>query len=151
MLLTAGRFEPGKYNAMTVSWGAVGVIWGKPLAMVVVRPQRHTYRFMEEHEHFTLCGFPEMHRQALNLLGSVSGRDRDKIKASGLTPMAATRVRAPAYEEARLVLECRKIYFDDLKPEHFLAPEISGNYPTRDYHRMYFGEILAIQGAREYQ
>lgn len=151
LLLSSGDFSDGKYNAMTISWGSLGVMWGRPFAQVVVRPQRHTFAFMERYDTFTLCAFSRQYRRALNLLGTKSGRDGDKIAESGLTPTAASLVQAPAYAEASLVLECRKIYWQDYDPAHFLDPEIARNYPQNDYHRVYFGEILAVTGADFYR
>ncbi len=150
LLLTAGDFSAQRFNAMTVGWGSFGVMWNKPFVQVVVRPTRYTYQFMEQYDTFTLCAFPEAYRAALELLGSISGRDRDKIKASGLVPIAATRVAAPAFAEAELIIECRKIYWDDFKPDHFLDQRIHKNYPLKDYHRVYFGEILAVTGVDRY-
>ncbi len=148
-LLTCGDFQKRHFNTMTVSWGSLGTMWNKPFAMVVVRPTRYTYQFMEQYETFTLCAFPEPYRKALNLLGSKSGRDGDKIAESGLTPEAATVVYAPCFAEAELVLECRKIYWDDYDPAHFLDPAIDRLY-RKDYHRIYFGEILAVTGAKHF-
>lgn len=144
LLLTAGDFTSGAFNAMTVSWGSLGTIWNKPFAQVVVRPQRFTYQFMEKYPTFTLCAFPLKYRKALSLLGSKSGRDGDKIAASGLTPQAATVAAAPVYAEAALTVECRKMYWQDMDPSHFLDTGIQRNYPENDYHRIYFGEILAV-------
>jgi flavin reductase (DIM6/NTAB) family NADH-FMN oxidoreductase RutF len=146
LLLTAGDFAARRFNAMTVGWGSLGVMWNLPFVQVVVRPTRYTHGFMEEHSTFTLCAFPEACRSALELLGTRSGRDGDKITASGLTPVASTLVAAPSYAEAELVLECRKIYWADLDPGHFLDPRIQPLYPAQDYHRAYFGEILAVLG-----
>jgi flavin reductase (DIM6/NTAB) family NADH-FMN oxidoreductase RutF len=150
-LLTAGNFGAGHYNTMTVAWGSLGVMWNRPFAQVVVRPTRHTHQFMEQFGTFTLCAFPEQHRDALNLLGTRSGRDGDKIAASGLTPVASTAVAAPGFAEAELILECRKIYSDDLDPARFLDPAIERNYPKKDYHRIYFGEIVAIEATEGYR
>src|SRR5512137_1730251 len=95
LLLTAGDFASGKFNTMAVGWGSLGTMWGKPFAQVVVRPSRYTREFMEQYETFTLCAFPEKHRKAVQLLGSRSGRDGDKIAASKLTPAASSAVAAP--------------------------------------------------------
>jgi flavin reductase (DIM6/NTAB) family NADH-FMN oxidoreductase RutF len=149
-LLTSGDFAAGKFNAMTVSWGSMGILWGKPFVQVVVRPQRYTFQFMEHYPTFTLCAFPPEYRTALNLLGTKSGRDGDKIAESGLTPVASGAVSAPAYAEAELILCCRKIYWQDLDPGHFLDPNIERNYPRHDYHRAYFGEIIAAFGTSAY-
>ena len=149
-LLTCGDFAAGRYNTMTVSWGAFGCMWGRPFAQVVVRPQRYTFEFIEAFPTFTLCAFPQSRRKALNLLGTKSGRDGDKIARAGLTPVAATQVAAPVFAEAELVIECRKLYWQDLDPAHFLDDDIQKNYPRRDYHRVYYGEILAVRGSPAY-
>ena len=151
MLLAAGDFAKGRYNAMAVGWGSLGTMWGKPFAQVVVRPGRYTWKFMEEYDTFTLSAFPERHRKAVELLGSQSGRDGDKIAESSLTPMAAVRVAAPCFAEAELVVECRKMYWQDLDAGHFLDPAIAKNYPKKDYHRIYFGEIVAASGSPSFR
>ncbi len=149
-LLTAGENRPGGFNSMTVSWGALGVLWHKPLAVVVVRPQRHTREFIERADTFSLCAFDEKHRPALELLGTKSGRDSRKMTECGLTPISLGKIACPGFAEAKLILECRKMYFADLEPAHFLADFIAPNY-NGDYHRMYFGEVLAASGTAEYR
>jgi flavin reductase (DIM6/NTAB) family NADH-FMN oxidoreductase RutF len=147
LLLAAGDLSKKDYNFMTVGWGSFGVMWGKPFALVVVRPSRHTRRYMETSDSFTLCAFPEEYRSQLSYCGSRSGRDEDKVKATGFTPIPSRIVSAPGFDEAELIVECRKSYFDDLDPSRFLDPSIEGNYPKKDYHRMYFGEIVAVSGS----
>ncbi len=151
LLLTSGELKGNRFNAMTVGWGSTGFMWGLPFAQVVVRPHRYTFEFMERYDTFTLSAFPESHRPALQLLGSRSGRDGNKIAESGLTPVASVKISAPSYEEAELVLECRKIYWDDMKSGRFLDPRIEKNYPRRDYHRIYYGELLAVYGTSKYR
>jgi len=150
LLLTSGDFSIGCYNAMTVGWGSIGVMWDLPFVQVVVRPVRYTYEFMEKYDTFTVCAFPGQYSSAMSLLGSKSGRDGDKITESGLTVTASTIVAAPSYTQAELVLECRKIYWDDLDKNHFLHPRIAKKYPNEDYHRIYYGEILAVMGQPQY-
>jgi flavin reductase (DIM6/NTAB) family NADH-FMN oxidoreductase RutF len=150
LLLTSGDFAADQFNAMTVGWGSLGTMWGRPFAQVVVRPIRYTYEFMERYDTFTLCAFPERYRKALQLLGTRSGRDGDKIAAAGLTPIASTQVAAPGFAEAELIVECRKIYWDDLDPVHFLDPDIERNYPHKHYHRIYFGQVVALYGEGPY-
>jgi flavin reductase (DIM6/NTAB) family NADH-FMN oxidoreductase RutF len=140
-LLTSGT--PEDYNMMTVSWGSIGCIWNKPFAQIVVRPQRYTFEFMEKSDSFTLCSFSEKYRPALQLLGSKSGRHGDKLSLTDLTIRKSSKIFAPAYNEASLILECRKIYFQDLDPKGFLDESIQDNYPINDYHRIYYGEIVA--------
>jgi len=151
MLLTSGDFQAGHFNAMTVGWGSMGIMWGLPFVQVVVRPVRYTYQFMEKYDTFTVCAFSETYAPALDLLGNRSGRDGDKISASGLTPIASTQVAAPGYAQAALILECRKIYWDDLEKSHFLDPRLEKKYPAKDYHRIYYGEIVIILGEDLYR
>lgn len=149
-LVTSGDYAAGQYNTMTIGWGAIGTMWRLPFTFVAVRHSRYTYQFMEKYETFTVSAFPELYHDALNLLGSLSGRDGDKITASGLTPEASIHIAAPSFKEAELVIECRKIYADDLNPAHFLDDSIHKHYPKRDYHCIYYGEILAVTGTKKY-
>lgn len=149
-ILTAGDFKQGDFNAMTVSWGSLGTLWNIPFTQVFVRPTRYTYTFMERYRTFTLCVLPESHRKAAQLLGSRSGRDGDKIADSGLTPVAASSVEAPIYDEAELALECRQLYAQDMDPQAFMDPRIDAHYEAKDYHRIYFGQVLAAHGRAAY-
>lgn len=144
-VLAAGT--PDDFNAMTVGWGALGGMWGKPFAQVVVRPTRHTFRYMEQSATFTLSAFPDACRDQVLLLGTRSGRDTDKIAEAGLTPVPSKMVDAPSFKEAELVLECRKTYWQDMDPDHFLDEAIKRNYEHMDYHRIYYGEIVRAAAA----
>jgi len=139
MLITAGGID--SFNTMTASWGGLGVIWGRNVCYCVIRPGRYTYEFMERGDLFTLTFFEEKHRPALTYCGTHSGMDVDKVKQTGLTPVQSES-GSVYFDEARIVLECRKIYFQDIDPVNFLDPAIADNYPIKDYHRMYIGEIL---------
>jgi flavin reductase (DIM6/NTAB) family NADH-FMN oxidoreductase RutF len=96
---------------------------------------------MEKSDYFTLSFFDEEYREMLNVCGTKSGRDTDKIAATGLIPIESEN-KSIYFEQARLVMECRKLYFDDLKPELFLDEKIHNNYPAKDYHRLYIAEII---------
>ena len=144
-LLTAGN--PKSYNTMTCGWGAWGVLWSRPAVFVFVRPTRHTYGFANKNETFTVCFFTKKYRKALQFCGSRSGRDCDKAAETGLTPAAAGN-GSVFFKEARLVLECRKIYTQDLDPKKFLDPAIDKCYPKRDYHRMYVGQVTRVLKSR---
>ncbi len=148
-LLTCGDFQKKHYNSMTVSWGGFGTMWNLPIAMVVVRPTRYTFEFINQYDSFSLCAFSQEYRKALSLLGSRSGRDGDKIGASGLTPCAAARIASPVFEQAELRIECRKLYWQDFDPRHFLDDRIQENYASSDYHRMFYGEIVSVAGEVE--
>ncbi len=141
-LLTAGTLTSG-YNTMTASWGGLGQLWNKRVAFVFVRPQRHTWKFMENNELFTMSFFREDHREALKYCGSHSGRDVDKADETGLSPFEPS-AGTVAYEESNLILACRQLYYQDIQPERFLDDEIDGLYPEKGYHRMYIGEIEKV-------
>lgn len=150
VLLAAGDFAAGKFNAMTIGWGALGTMWSKPFAFVAVRHARYTFQFIDKFETFTLSAFPEDYHQALDLLGTRSGRDGDKITAAGLTPEASHAVAAPSFAQAEIVIECRKTYASDLDPAQFLDESIHRHYPDQDYHRIYYGEIVSVAGIDKY-
>ncbi|MFZ5515999.1 MAG: flavin reductase family protein [Candidatus Zhuqueibacterota bacterium] len=142
LLLTVG--DRHAFNTMTVAWGSIGGMWQKPFVQVVVRPTRHTFKFIEKYSTFTLCAFSESHRKALAYLGTKSGRDGNKIQESGLTIIDSHAVDAPSFKEAELILECKKIYWQDMNPHNFIDTAIHRNYPAKDYHRIYFGEIVYV-------
>lgn len=138
MLITAQNRE-GKVNAMTASWGALGVLWNRPVGICYIRPQRYTKEFVDASERFTFSFLPEKYRSALNLLGSKSGRESDKITEAGLHIVRDGE--AAYFEEAELALVNRKIYLQYLDPAGFIDPSIAKNYPLKDYHCVYVGEI----------
>ncbi len=139
MLITAGNTD--HYNMMTASWGTAGVLWRKPVVMIFVRPQRYTREFIEKSAYFSISFFEERQRDLLNLCGTTSGRDLNKMNIEGMTPVGMP-TGAVGFAEAKLVLECRKIYFDDIDPSFFQTFDIEKIYPNNDYHRFYIGEII---------
>ena len=141
MLVTAE--VDGKTNTMTASWGGFGILWNKPVAYVFIRPQRYTKTFVDQSETFSLSFFDASFRKTLNYLGSVSGKNEDKITKSGLTlkHLEAT----PYFEEARLVMRCKKLFAQDLNPVSFIDTTLIDKiYPTRDFHTMYISEIAEV-------
>ncbi len=149
MLLTAGDYR--SHNCMTVSWGFLGTFWARPVAIAGVRPQRHTFQFMEQADSFSLCAFPEQYRDALTFCGTKSGRDCDKVEETGLTPIRLEEVEVPGYAEAELIIECRIVYADELRGKNFLEKSLVGEiYPNRDFHKMFFGEVVNITGTDKY-
>ena len=139
MLITAGSAE--RCNTMTASWGGLGVIWGAPSATCYIRPQRYTREFVDREEYFTLAFFGEEYRKALQLCGSRSGRETDKIKECGFT-VRATECGAPYFEQAELVLVCRKRFVQPMDPANMPQEIRDKFYPEKDYHIMYIGEIV---------
>jgi flavin reductase (DIM6/NTAB) family NADH-FMN oxidoreductase RutF len=149
MLVTPGI--PGRWNTMTASWGGFGHLWAADVAFVVVRPSRHTFGFMEREEGFTLSFLGEGGRKALDICGTRSGRDTDKAVAAGITPRgfaasgSGSGSERVGFEEARLVLSCRKLFAQDLAPGSFVDPSIlPAHYPEGNLHRLYVG---AVEGA----
>lgn len=138
-LVTAGNEE--NYNTMTASWGSVGIMWNKPTAFTFIRPQRYTYEFIEKNEYYTLSVYGEEYRKALTVCGTKSGRDIDKAKETGLTPVFTEK--APYFEQARLVLVCRKMYAQDLNEQSVIDESVKSLYDN-DYHRMYVSEIVKV-------
>lgn len=120
----------GKYNIMTITWGLLGPIWHKPVFMVAVRPERYTYGFIEEIQEFTVNLSTSDMKDAVDFCGTKSGRDYDKFKECGLTPVPGRTVRAPIIGECVLHYECRVIHRAEADP--------------LTNHRLYFGEILAV-------
>lgn len=139
MLITAGTAE--HCNTMTASWGGLGVLWGAPAATCYIRPQRYTKEFVDREEYFTLSFFGEEWRKALSLCGSKSGREVDKVKECGFTVKTA-QCGAPYFEEASLVLVCRKRFAQEMDP-NLMPDDVKEKwYPEKDYHTMYIGEIV---------
>ncbi len=140
-LLSAGTEQT--CNTMTVSWGGVGVLWGKNVATIYVRPGRFTYEFCEKEQFFSLSFTGEETREDLKILGKLSGRDGDKLARTKLSMDFADGV--PYIKQANLVMVCKKLYHTDIDPALFYEPvETEKHYPLKDYHRMYIGEIVKV-------
>ena len=139
-LLTAG--DSDKFNTMTISWGGLGTIWGKPVATVYVRTSRYTHEFMDAKDFFTISFYPESCKQNLGVLGSKSGRDMDKMKESGLTPVQAGG--SMSFKEAEVTLVCRKLFKQQLDVANMLEDVAKAMYEGQAPHDMYIGEIVDI-------
>ena len=139
-LLCAGNKE--HHNTMTVSWGGMGTLWGKPVVTVYVKPCRYTFGFMNDSEYFTVSFYPEAYKKSLAVMGTKSGRDINKDEVSGLTvkPLG----QAVTYEEAEVTVVCRKIYWQDLVRENIPQEEIERFYTTEEPHRIFVGEVVEI-------
>lgn len=133
----------GKCNTMTASWGGLGVMWGKDVAFLVIRPQRYTKEFIDASGTLSVSVLPEGYRKQYNYLGTVSGRDEDKIANAGL--QVAHDGGTPYFEEARLVLICEKRFAQPYTPDAFLDKELLEKwYPGQDYHTLYICEIKKV-------
>lgn len=129
-------------NAMTASWGCMGVLWNKPVAVCFIRPQRYTYGLAENEERMSLAFFGEGYREALSLCGSKSGRDCDKLSLAGLTVSDVDGV--PVIDQASTVVIGKKLYADDLKEDNFIEKAMLDNYKSKDFHRIYVLEIQKV-------
>ncbi len=144
MLVSAGNEKDG-CNTMTISWGHLGCIWGSndPTAVIYLRPSRYTKTFVDKEDYFTLCVMDQSFKKQMAYLGSVSGRDEDKIGKAGLTKVFADN--SVYFEEAKLVLVCKKVYAAELQESGFIDKEtLEKNYAAKDFHTMYVGKIEKI-------
>ncbi|MDR3111653.1 MAG: flavin reductase [Elusimicrobiota bacterium] len=140
MLITAGNEK--LFNSMTASWGTLGHLWNKNIATIFIRPQRYTKEFVDKESVFTLSFFKEIYRPALQIYGTKSGRDCDKVKEAGITPIATPNASI-AFSQAYMVMECKKLYAATINESSFLGSSIvSEIYPQKDFHDFYIGEIL---------
>ena len=137
MLITAEK--ENAFNTMTASWGGLGILWGRPVATIYVRPQRYTREFIEAAGKFTLSFFGPGYRDALTLCGTQSGRDVDKPAVTGLTPVREDGFAW--FAQANTVLQCDTVYSQDLTPDRFTTPLGASIYPEKDYHCMYIGAV----------
>lgn len=147
MLVTGGTKD--KFNMMTASWGGIGWLWNKPVVFIFIRPERYTYPLIEGNDHLTLSflGHDEAMRKVYNFCGSKSGRDFDKVKETGLSPIE-TEHGAITYEEARLTIEGRKMFRSEFTPEEFLDKAALERWyndqPGGSLHTMYIVEIEKV-------
>ncbi len=139
----------GKRNVMTIGWGTIGCIWGKPVFVVLVRPSRYTYRLLDDSGEFTVNVPPPDMKETAMYCGSVSGRDHDKFKEKNLTLVPGSTGKCPVIEECVVHYECRVVHRNDVVPRELSKDILPNCYPKGDYHRLYFGEILATTADEE--
>lgn len=144
-LLLASKDADGKPNAMTIGWGTIGSIWGKPMWIVLVRPSRYTYLCIEKTGDFTVNVPPPSLKEAVLFCGSKSGRDYDKFSAIHLTATPGIAVNVPIIEECAINYECRVVHHNDVIPSELAGAIQNSAYKNGDYHRVYFGEILEVR------
>ncbi len=131
-------------NAMTISWGSLGILWGKPTVTIYLRPQRYTKGFVDKKGKFSINFLPPTaeNHEKLSYIGSVSGRDENKLEKAGLTLGRVDKI--PSLEQASLILNCTVIYRSQIEPKKFFDDDLAkANYPEKDYHYTYIAEITA--------
>ena len=142
MLVTAGN--PSKFNTMTANWGSIGFLWNKPIVHIFIRPERYTHKFIETNDYFTLSFLGEENKDIHKICGSKTGKDTDKIKATGLLPIF-TNLGNVTFEQSRLTFECKKLYTDFIKKENFFDNTIFDKWYTNgSLHQIYIAEIVNI-------
>ncbi len=139
-LVSAGSKQ--KANTMTVSWGGLGVLWGKNVVFIFIRDSRYTKEFIDAGDFFSVSFMDKNYRDALNYCGSHSGRDEDKVANAGLT--WAYKHSIPYIDEGNFILLCQKLAAMKITDDSFISPEIKKWYADGDMHTMYVGEILEI-------
>jgi len=143
-ILLAAQDAEGKPNAMTIGWGTIGIIWSKPIFIVLVRPSRYTYDLIEGLNDFTVNVPPPELKDEVLFCGTVSGRDRDKFAEKKLTAVPGKMVKSPIIEECVIHYECKVVHKNDVIPDELAKAIVSSAYPKGDFHRLYFGEILKV-------
>ena len=139
------KHMPLSYNAMTASWGGMGVLWNKNVFFCFVRPQRYTKEFIDNSGYISLSFFGEDKKTALTYCGRNSGRDGDKLKEAGLTPVILDN-GAVEFEEAKITIIGKKLFAADMKEADFIDKSlIEKNYPNKDYHTVYVCEIEELK------
>ena len=130
-------------NTMTIGWGSVGCVWSRPVFMVLVRPQRHSYEMLKSAGEFTVS-VPTRNplKDALIFAGTKSGRDFNKFNGHGITAAPAQAVSAPIVKECGLHFECRTLLTQDMTADRMDPSIINFTYKAGDFHTMFFGEIL---------
>jgi flavin reductase (DIM6/NTAB) family NADH-FMN oxidoreductase RutF len=140
LLLVSGELG----NPMTIGWGTVGIVWGKPIFIVLVRPSRYSFRFMEHTPEFTVNVLEETYAEQIALCGSRSGREINKIDVCGFTLEKGHVVRVPFIAESLLHYECRTVHKNSVIDADLDREIVGVYYPEGDFHRVYFGEILGV-------
>jgi flavin reductase (DIM6/NTAB) family NADH-FMN oxidoreductase RutF len=139
LLLVSGSEKP---NIMTIGWASIGVYWGKPMFVAVVRPSRYTHSLLEANGEFTVNMAWSDFKKELGICGTVSGRDRDKFELCGYTPLPSKNVSVPIIDKCNLHVECKVAYYLDMNPDTLDMNYDMKWYKGEDYHTIYFGEIL---------
>ena len=142
-LLLTSRGSDGRANSMIIGWGLIGSVWGRPVWTILVRPSRYTYQLIEQTGDFTISvPGPDMEK-ACKVCGSTSGRNRDKLGQAGLLAVPARKVTSPVIDGCIVHYECRVLHKSDLEPAALVQTIVAGSYPSGDFHRTYWGEIVA--------
>lgn len=143
-LLLASTKRSGQSNVMTIGWGNLGIIWGLPIFTVLVRPSRFTYEFIEDSDEFTVNVPAPGMRDFVDFCGNGSGRDVDKFAQYRIATSPGRTIASVTVDDCPWVYECRVVHKNDVLPETCAGKIISGYYPSGNFHRVYYGEVLGV-------
>lgn len=137
-LVTAGTKD--KFNSMTISWGSMGTLWFKDIVTIYIRPDRYTFKFLEENDTFTVSFYDEKYRKELTMFGRNSGRDMDKVKESGFTPVVLEN--GITYEEAKETIVLKKMYMEQMNKDLFNDDALKCYTEGAPAHYIIIGEVI---------
>ena len=143
LLVTQGK--SAKPNAMTIGWAMIGSGWSQPIFAVLVRPSRYSHGLLRENGDFTVNVMPTSMAQAVNHCGAASGRDSDKFRDTGMTPMSALQAKTPIIAESLIAYECRTVMSNEVLPETLNTLIRETAYSNGDFHTIFYGRILTVR------
>lgn len=147
--LLVSQGNDGKPNVMTIGWGMIGIIWGRNIFTVLVRPSRYTFKLIEENGDFTVNVPPKELAKFTAFSGGFSGRDHDKLAEHNISISPGRVVNAPIIDKCVIHYECRSIHKNDVLNSELAREIVSSAYPAGDFHKIYYGEILAAYADEE--
>jgi len=147
-LLLVSQGESGKPNAMAIGWGLIGSVWSQPVFTVLVRPSRHTHKLLQENGDFTVNVMPATMGAAVEFCGTASGREHDKFAEVKLTAVPGLEAKTPIIRESLIAYECRTVMANDVLPKRLDIAIRGSAYAAGDFHRIYYGKILAVRAER---
>lgn len=130
------------FNAMAISWGGLGTLWSRPAATVYVKPIRYTWEFLQKNDYFTVIFLPDRLKKAVGVMGSHSGRDCDKVRLAGLTPVFLEN--GVTFAEAETTLVCRRMYTQNMTRDTMPADVIADHYTDEEPHTVFIGQVTEI-------
>ena len=117
--------KDGRSNIITVAWAGT-VCTNPPMVSISVRPSRYSYKMIEDTGEFVINLTNESLVKACDYCGVVSGRDVDKFKKTGLTPIPMEHVRAMGIGESPVNMECRVTEKRELGSHTMFIAEVVG-------------------------
>lgn len=122
----------GKPNIITLAW--VGTVCSDPpMVSVSVRPERYSYSILKDTGEFVINLTTKELAFATDFCGVRSGRDVDKFREMGLTPVKADKVKAPLIKESPVNLECRVTEIKSLGSHDMFLAEVEAVHADKKF------------------